>query len=142
MCPSLASQGEESGSLNSTFSQRLHSLEVRKAEDNALFQVHASLLNELQAQLGNLSAAMQPMSSNTSCTINIIKTTPLLGMPDTLPPGMMSFMLPHGTFYPNQSQPAAFLPTRNTPIHFSYKTVMSLCLATPKFIFFFELKSC
>ncbi len=82
----LLSQGEESG-LNSTFDQRLRSLELRHAEANTLLHVHAALLYELQAQLRNLSAAVQRMSRNTACTINVIRTTPLLGMRDTLPPG-------------------------------------------------------
>ncbi|XP_044027546.1 angiopoietin-2-like [Siniperca chuatsi] len=82
----LEIQGEESASLNSTFDQRLRSLEWRHAEADTLLHVHATLLYELQAQLHNLSAAVQHMSHNTGCTINVIRTTPLLGMRDTLPP--------------------------------------------------------
>lgn len=81
------SQSEESVRLNATFDQRLRSLELRHAKADTLLHVHASLLYELQTQLRNLSAAAQRLSRNTGCTINVIKTTPLLGMRDTLPPG-------------------------------------------------------
>lgn len=83
----FSSQSEERVSLNSTFDQRLRSLELRHAKADTLLHVHASLLYELQTQLRNLSATVQHLSRNTGCTINVIKTTPLLGMRDTLPPG-------------------------------------------------------
>lgn len=53
-----------------------------------LLHVHEALLYELQAQLHNLSATVRGMSRmNTGCTIKVIRTTPLLNMRDTLPPG-------------------------------------------------------
>ncbi|XP_035537768.1 angiopoietin-2-like [Morone saxatilis] len=82
----LEMQDGESVGLNSTFDQRLHSLELRYTEANTLLHVHAALLYELQEQLHNLSATVERMSRNTGCTINVIRTTPLLGMRDTLPP--------------------------------------------------------
>lgn len=83
----LSCQSEQSAGLNSTFDQRLRSLEARHAEADTLLHVHASLLFELQTQLRNLSATVQRLSRNAGCTINIIKTPPLLGMRDILPPG-------------------------------------------------------
>ncbi|KAG8004838.1 Angiopoietin-2 [Nibea albiflora] len=83
----LEVQVEESVRLNSTFAQRLHSLELRHAEVNMLLHVHEALLYELQAQLHNLSVTARSMSRmNTGCTINVIRPTPLLNMRDTLPP--------------------------------------------------------
>ncbi|XP_029299588.1 microfibril-associated glycoprotein 4-like [Cottoperca gobio] len=61
----------------------LRSLEFRHAKTDTLLYVHAALLYELQTQLHNLSAAVQRMSSNTGCTIKVLRTTPLLSMPDT-----------------------------------------------------------
>lgn len=81
------SQGEESVDFKSTFEQRLRSLELHHAESETLLHVHAALLHELQVQLRNLSATVQLMSHNASCTVNVIRTTPLLSMRDTLPPG-------------------------------------------------------
>lgn len=83
----LEIQGEESLSLNLTFQQRLHSLELRQAEADTLLHVHAALLHELQAQLRNLSAAVRGMSRNKGCTVSVLRATPPLGMRDTLPPG-------------------------------------------------------
>ncbi|XP_075941747.1 uncharacterized protein LOC142944384 [Anarhichas minor] len=85
---SLEVQGEERVSVESPFDQRLHSLELRHTEADTLLLVHAALLYELQTQLRNLSAAAaaQRMSRNTGCAINVVRTTPLLGTRDTLPP--------------------------------------------------------
>ena len=80
-------QGEESVSLNLTFDQRLRSLELGQAKADTLLHVHAALLYELQAQLRNLSAAVQRTSRSTGCTVNVIRATPPLGMRDSLPPG-------------------------------------------------------
>ncbi|KAM3596782.1 uncharacterized protein V6R79_020815 [Siganus canaliculatus] len=83
----LEIQGEETSSLNLTFDQRLQSLELRHAKTDTLLHVHAALLFELQAQLRNLSAAVQRMSRTMGCTVNVVRTaTPPLGMRDTLPP--------------------------------------------------------
>ncbi|KAM9339734.1 angiopoietin-2-like [Symphorus nematophorus] len=82
----LEMQGEESVVFNSTYEERLRSLELRHAKADTLLHVHASLLYELQAQLRNLSAVVQRMSRNTGCTINVIRSPTLLGMRDTLPP--------------------------------------------------------
>ncbi|KAK2920639.1 hypothetical protein Q8A73_000124 [Channa argus] len=82
----LETEGEESASLNSTFDQMLRSLELRQAEADTLLHVHATLLYELQVQLHNLSAAVQHMSRNTGCTVNVIRTSPPLGLRGTLPP--------------------------------------------------------
>ncbi|XP_035848808.1 fibrinogen C domain-containing protein 1-like isoform X1 [Sander lucioperca] len=79
----LEEQGVESVSLNLTFDQRLRFLELRHTEVDTLFHVHATLLYELQAQLRNLSAAVQRMSRRTGCKINDIRTSPLLSMRDT-----------------------------------------------------------
>ncbi|XP_069372443.1 angiopoietin-4-like [Paralichthys olivaceus] len=73
--------------LNSTFDQRLRSLELRHAKFDTLLHVHAALLYELQAQLRNLSAAVQRVSRNTGCAVKVARTTPPRGMRDTLPPG-------------------------------------------------------
>nr|XP_020444340.1 uncharacterized protein LOC109953258 [Monopterus albus] len=83
---SLEMQGEESFSLNSTFNQRLRSLELRHAEVDMLLHVHTVLLHELQVQLHNLSATVQHINHNTGCTVNVIRTVPPLGMRDSLPP--------------------------------------------------------
>ncbi|XP_034401403.1 fibrinogen C domain-containing protein 1-like [Cyclopterus lumpus] len=83
---SLESQGEESVVLESPFDLRLHSLELRHTDDNTLQRVHAALLHALQLQLRNLSAAAQRMSRNAGCANNVVRTAPLLGMRDTLPP--------------------------------------------------------
>lgn len=85
--PSLSCQSEQSAGLNSTFDQRLRSLEARHAEADTLLHVHASLLFELQTQLRNLSATVQRLSRNAGCTINVVKTPAVLGMRDILPPG-------------------------------------------------------
>ncbi|XP_022613166.1 angiopoietin-related protein 7-like [Seriola dumerili] len=82
----LEIQAEESVNSNSTFEQRLSSLELRHAKADTLLHVHAALLYELQAQLRNLSATVQRMSHSTGCMVNVIRTTPPLGMRDTLPP--------------------------------------------------------
>ncbi|KAM6899400.1 angiopoietin-4-like isoform 2-T2 [Xenentodon cancila] len=82
----LEMQGDDSATLNSTFNQRLHSLELRHAEADTLLHVHAALLHELQAQLRNLSASVQQLTHNAGCKINVIRATPPLGMRDTLPP--------------------------------------------------------
>lgn len=76
------SQAEET--FNSTFDRRLRSLELRQAEADTLLHVHTALLSELQTQLRNLSATVQDMSHNVGC---VVRTAPLLGMRDTLPPG-------------------------------------------------------
>lgn len=81
------SEGEDGATLNSTFNQRLHFLELRHSEADTLLHVHAALLYELQAQLRNLSASMQQASRKRGCKINVIRATPPLGMRDTLPPG-------------------------------------------------------
>ncbi|CAI5692004.1 unnamed protein product [Oreochromis niloticus] len=86
----LEMQGEESVSSNSTFHQRLRSLERRHAEADTLLHVHAALLYELQVQLRNLSATARHMSHNTGCKVNVIRTAPPLGMRDTLPPDCAS----------------------------------------------------
>lgn len=65
----------------------MRSLELRHAKADTLLHVHSALLHELQAQLRNLSAVVQHMSRNTGCTINVIRTTPLLSMRDMMPPG-------------------------------------------------------
>ncbi|XP_054462596.1 angiopoietin-2-like [Anoplopoma fimbria] len=83
----LEVQAEESVSLDSPSDERLHSLELRHTEAAMLLHVHAVLLYELQTQLRNLSAATQLMRLNTGCTINVVRTTPLLGIRDTLTPG-------------------------------------------------------
>ncbi|XP_033492515.2 angiopoietin-4-like [Epinephelus lanceolatus] len=80
----LEVQGEEAVGSNVTFEQRLRSLELRHAEADTLLHVHGALLYELQVQLRNLTATMQHMSHNTGCTM--IRSMPLLGMKDTLPP--------------------------------------------------------
>ncbi|XP_053190805.1 angiopoietin-related protein 7-like [Scomber japonicus] len=84
-------QSEESAVQNSTFDQRLRSLELRYAEADALLHVHSALLHKLQVQLRNLSATVQAMSHNTGCTIR--RTTPPLSMRDTKAPNgqYMSF---------------------------------------------------
>ncbi|XP_035038500.2 uncharacterized protein LOC118124605 isoform X3 [Hippoglossus stenolepis] len=78
---------EEEQSLNSTFEQRLRSQELRHAKFDTLLHVHATLLDELQAQLRNLSAAVQRVGRNTGCTVKVVRTTPPRGLRDTLPPG-------------------------------------------------------
>lgn len=116
-------QSEESVRLNSTFDQRLRSLELRHAEADTLLHVHASLLYELQTQLRNLSATAQRLSRGAGCTINVIKTTPLLGMRDTLPPGTRCWAARWGRFtHPllRQFTTSALLPAGNrTPFFFS-----------------------
>uniref|UniRef100_UPI0037E72B24 angiopoietin-2-like n=1 Tax=Semicossyphus pulcher TaxID=241346 RepID=UPI0037E72B24 len=82
----LEMQDVEPVTLNSTFDQRLHSLELRQSEADTLLHVHAALLYELQGQLRNLSATVQRISLNTGCSINVIRTSSLLSMRDTLPP--------------------------------------------------------
>ncbi|XP_070702903.1 fibrinogen C domain-containing protein 1-A-like [Pempheris klunzingeri] len=81
----LEEQGGESSTTgpNSTFDQRLRSLELLHAEADTLLHVHAALLHELQAQLRNLSATVQRMVRSTGCTF---RSAPLLGLRDTLPP--------------------------------------------------------
>ncbi|XP_030596670.1 angiopoietin-related protein 7-like isoform X2 [Archocentrus centrarchus] len=86
----LEMQGEESFSLNSTFHQRLVSLERHHAEADMLLHVHTALLYELQVQLRNLSATAHHMSCNTDCKVNVIKAMAPLGMRDTLPPDCAS----------------------------------------------------
>ncbi|XP_067467943.1 angiopoietin-related protein 7-like [Thunnus thynnus] len=80
----LEMQSEESVSLNSTFEQRLRSLELRYAEADTLLHMHSALLHKMQAQLDNLSATVESMSRNTGCMIKVIRTTPPLSMRDTL----------------------------------------------------------
>ncbi|XP_034456196.1 fibrinogen C domain-containing protein 1-like [Hippoglossus hippoglossus] len=84
---------QEEQSLNSTFEQRLRSQELRHAKFDTLLHVHATLLDELQAQLRNLSAAVQRVGRNTGCTVKVVRTTPPRGLRDTLPPGgqLLSF---------------------------------------------------
>ncbi|XP_069024728.1 fibrinogen C domain-containing protein 1-like [Embiotoca jacksoni] len=83
----LEAQAEEGVGLNSTFLQRLRSLELRHAEADTLLHVHAALLHELQAQLRNLSAVAQRLSRDAGCAVNVVRATPPLGLRDTLPPG-------------------------------------------------------
>uniref|UniRef100_A0A3Q3MPK2 Fibrinogen C domain-containing protein 1-like n=1 Tax=Mastacembelus armatus TaxID=205130 RepID=A0A3Q3MPK2_9TELE len=82
----LEMQGEESAGLNSTLDQRLSSLELHRAESDTLLHVHTTLLYELQAQLHNLSAAVQHMSHRAGCRVGVIRNTPPLRLRDTLPP--------------------------------------------------------
>ncbi|XP_060916153.1 angiopoietin-related protein 7-like [Labrus mixtus] len=82
----LELQSEENVTSVQTLEPRLHALELRQAKTDTLLHVHAALLSELQAQLGNLSATVQRISLNTGCKINVIRTTSLLNMRDTLPP--------------------------------------------------------
>ncbi|XP_041811650.1 angiopoietin-2-like isoform X2 [Chelmon rostratus] len=82
----LEMQAEDSVGINSTFEHRLRSLELRQTKTDMLLHVHGALLHELQVQLSNLSAAVQRLSRNMGCTINVIRTAPLLGIQDTLPP--------------------------------------------------------
>ncbi|XP_041867359.1 fibrinogen-like protein 1 [Melanotaenia boesemani] len=77
---------QDSITINSTFNQRLHLLELHHSEADTLLHVHSALLYELQAQLRNLSASVQHMNRDKGCTINIIRAMPPLGMRDTLPP--------------------------------------------------------
>ncbi|XP_034747420.1 angiopoietin-related protein 7-like isoform X2 [Etheostoma cragini] len=79
----LEEQGVESVGVNLTSDQRLSSLELRQVEVGTLFHVHATLLHELQAQLRNLSAAVERAGRKTGCKINVVRTSPLLGMRDT-----------------------------------------------------------
>ncbi|XP_076611028.1 angiopoietin-4-like isoform X1 [Chaetodon auriga] len=83
----LEMQSEDNVGFNSTFDQRLRFLELRQTEADTLLHVHTALLQELQVQLRNLSATVQRVSRNTGCTINVIRTAPLLGLRDTLRPG-------------------------------------------------------
>ncbi|KAM9838769.1 angiopoietin-4-like [Aulostomus maculatus] len=83
----LEMQSETSATSNSTFDLRLRSLELRHTEVNMLLSVHAALLHQLQAQLHNLSAAVQHIRHNTSCMISVMRTTPPLGLQDSLAPG-------------------------------------------------------
>ncbi|KAA8591269.1 hypothetical protein FQN60_002212 [Etheostoma spectabile] len=73
----------QSVGVNLTFDQRLSSLELRQVEVDALFHVHGTLLYELQAQLRNLSAALERVGRKTGCKVNVVRTSPLLGMRDT-----------------------------------------------------------
>ncbi|XP_029925979.1 angiopoietin-related protein 7-like isoform X2 [Myripristis murdjan] len=72
----LELQGEASSRLNSSLELRYRALELRQAEAGALLVVHASLLQELQVQLRNLSAAAQSVSRTAPCVINVIRTAP------------------------------------------------------------------
>ncbi|KAM3862869.1 uncharacterized protein ACN63O_012762 [Diretmus argenteus] len=82
----LEVQGEESVSLNLSFDLRVRSLELRRAEADTLLQVHAALLYELQAQLRNLSAAVQQVVRNTGCAINVRTKPPPRGLREVAPP--------------------------------------------------------
>ncbi|XP_041664329.1 fibrinogen-like protein 1 [Cheilinus undulatus] len=82
----LETQSEVNVTSNLTLDQRLHSLELHQAKTDTLLHVHAALLYELQAQLRNLSATVQRIDLNTGCKVNVIRTTSLLSMRDTLPP--------------------------------------------------------
>ncbi|XP_053302361.1 fibrinogen C domain-containing protein 1-like [Pleuronectes platessa] len=83
----LEVQEEQSATLNSTVEQRLRSLEQRHAAVHPLVHVHAVLLDELQAQLRNLSAAVRRVGRSTGCKVKVVRTTPPRGLRDTLPPG-------------------------------------------------------
>lgn len=67
--------------------RRLHFLEARHAEADALLHVHASLLFELQVQLRNLSATLRQQQEQRPGGCGIIRRPTQLGMRDFLPPG-------------------------------------------------------
>ncbi|XP_062266409.1 uncharacterized protein LOC133972839 isoform X2 [Platichthys flesus] len=82
-----ALEEEQTATLNSTVEQRLRSLELRHAAVHPLVHVHAVLLDELQAQLRNLSAAVRRVGRHAGCKVKVVRTTPPRDLRDTLPPG-------------------------------------------------------
>ncbi|XP_068188328.1 angiopoietin-2-like isoform X2 [Antennarius striatus] len=89
----LEMQGEPGLAVNSTFDLWLRSLALRDAQTDTLLQVHAALLGDLQAQIGNLSAAAITAGRRGGRGTGCMTTKPLLGMRDTPPPGgpLLSF---------------------------------------------------
>ncbi|XP_074542320.1 angiopoietin-2-like [Halichoeres trimaculatus] len=82
----LETQANRNVRLNVTFDPGLRSLDFHGAQMDTLLHVHHTLLQQLQAQVRNLSAAAQHADLNTGCRIKVIRAPSLLSMRDTLPP--------------------------------------------------------
>ncbi|XP_060948499.1 fibrinogen C domain-containing protein 1-like [Limanda limanda] len=89
----LEEQEEQRASLNSSVEQRLRSLELRHATFHTLLHVHAALLDELQAQRRNLSAAVQRLGRSPGSKVKVVRTTPPRGLRDT-PGGQLLSLCP------------------------------------------------
>lgn len=82
-------QSEEKSRLNSSQEHRFRELEVQYAEAATLLHVQGSLISDLQAQIRNLSMLVEKVRRNPGCTINIVRTSPLLSSQHALHPGTL-----------------------------------------------------
>lgn len=80
-------QREEKYGVNSSLEHRFHMLQEICEEANALLDIHGSLIYDMQTQIRNLTMIVERVRRNPGCMINIIRTSPLLGVQDTLHPG-------------------------------------------------------
>ncbi|XP_066518679.1 angiopoietin-related protein 7 [Hoplias malabaricus] len=82
----LELQSEEKNGQNSSLEQRFHALEQIYEEANTLLHVHGSLIYDMQTHIRNLTMSVERVRRNPGCMINIVRTSPLLNVQETLHP--------------------------------------------------------